>query len=966
MSLNPINITSSTLIANTNNVSIVGNNYIVNLPTTTTTTTTTETVVDSSDIENIEYIVTVQNVSGTNYFFIDGVQSPVLTMKRGSTYTFNQSDSTNINHPIAVKSTSQGSQYTVSTGTPGYSGAQTVYQPAYPSAPSDLRYYCTIHGNGMGNTITMNNPATTTQTIRTTSSSYLDFINSLSNYKGFKIYKPHFHHIHSTYAGNISFIVSSAAGWQDTVIRLWKVSTTTDGSTQYVNIKITNDSEITLASGTDTTKIPSNDIYLKWLVVNDQVNGTQSSFEYPNFSSSFPLSSEQTTYYNYPPVVGENGSAFDFILESGEEYILEYGHSSDSDNGGSYQINIGSLANIESALSVSSSVDSTNAFLGYVDIPSTLGDNKTERAYIFFNLDNSSLSSTGEKGSILLNRIRKNKPVIPEDSTEITPTNNTNTSLSIVQPIRNIPNKFNIDNGGKNFKEGDHIVICNKHSIHENNNIDLFTTYRDGIFTTNKKALYSLIIKVTSVTSNQGIDGIIDTVEIVNFNDIINIEKQTITIPNLSGLSSTSSSYPEQESPYYIFVFDKNYLIDTSSSNLNTECEGAVLTVDNFSTMLFLPDKYVNYEVNYFQNHFVYIPYFNDKYDFFSNTNIIGQNYVYHSSAKDNSNLNVYSSNFLKYSDSISSSNAIPNSNDNAYYRKNISSHKIVELNNNTTDHTSMHKCIPIIFSGIQYLTKFDNIVESSYSQTKPYIIIDSNTKELNNIALSELNIIPFTKDSHNPITFSEKYLVDGNSLKYFKVQLNTFIVPYKFKGIDTINLRYINLHISNEGSDSKQLYGSTNSNGGLLKCTIVEVSESKFIRFECSENPIIQLNIKNNLRIRLYDPENNILEPYDDENHVLIPSNENIQVSITLQFTEIEVHEEITTSSNTEQNYTSTYNKPTTELDTFLPIVQNNNTNIIEEGYISNLENDIKQKQDRPKESIFGNLKHDPKLNKF
>ena len=816
-----------------------------------------------------------------------------------------------------------------------------------------------------------------------THSSTSDLVTLLSSFKGFKIYKTHFHHIHSTYAGNLSFIVSSAGGWQDTSIRLWKVSTTTDDSTQYANIQLTNNSNITLASGTDPTKIPSSNIYLKWLVVNDQVNGTHlkylphvnnnddseipSDFEYPNFSSSFPLSSEQTTYYNSPPVVGENGSAFDFILESGEEYILEYGHAINNDNGGSYQINIGSLTNIESALSVSSSIDSTNAFLGYVDIPSTLEDKQTERAYIFFNLDNSSLSSTGEKGSILLNRIRKNKPIIPEDSTEITPTNNTNTSLSIVQPIRNIPNKFNIDNGGKNFKEGDHIVICNKYSIHESSNIDLFTTYRDGIFTTNKKALYSLIIKVTSVKSLQGIDGIIDEVEIVNFNDIINVENRLITIPNLSGLSSTSSSYPEQESPYYIFVFDKNYLINTSSSNLNTECEGAVLTVDNFSTMLFLPDKYVNYEVNYFQNHFVYIPYFNDKYDFFSNTNIIGQNYVYHSSAKDNSNLNMYSSTFLKYSDSIYSSNAIPNSNDNAYYRKNISSHKIVELNNNTTDHTSMHKCIPIIFSGIQYLTKFDNIVESSYSQTKPYIIIDSNTKELNNIALSELNIIPFTKDSHNPITFSEKYLVDGNSLKHFKVQLNTFIVPYKFKGIDTINLRYINLHISNEGSDSKQLYGSTNSNGGLLKCTIVEVSESKFIRFECSENPIIQLNIKNNLRIRLYDPENNILEPYDDENHVLIPSNENIQVSITLQFTEIEVHEEITTSSNTEQNYTSTYNnKPTNEPLFNVPTVQNNNTNIIEEGYISNLENDIKQKQDRPKESIFGNLKHDPKLNKF
>ena len=413
-----------------------------------------------------------------------------------------------------------------------------------------------------------------------THSSTSDLVSLLSSYKGFNIYKTHFHHIHSTYAGNVSFIVSSAGGWQDTVIRLWKVSTSTDGSTQYVNIEITNNSGITLASGTDATKIPSSNIYLKWLVVNDQVNGTQSSFEYPNFSSSFPLSSEQTKFYNSPPVVGENGSAFDFILENGEEYILEYGHSSDSGSGGSYQINIGSLTNIETALSVSSTIDPTGAFLGYVDIPSTLGNNQNERAYIYFNLDNSSLSSTGEKGTILLNRIRKQKPVIPEDTSEITPMNNTNTSLSIVQPIRNIPNTFKIDNGGENFTVGDHIVICNKYSIHEQNNIDLFTTYRDGIFTTSKKALYSFILKVTSVKTNLGVSGIIDSLEIVNFNDIMNINNPVITIPKLDTLDSTSTSYPDQTSPYYVFVFDKNYLTNTSSSNLNINCRGAELSVN--------------------------------------------------------------------------------------------------------------------------------------------------------------------------------------------------------------------------------------------------------------------------------------------------------------------------------------------------------------------------------------------------
>ena len=71
---------------------------------------------------------------------------------------------------MAIKSDAGGAQTTTVSGTAGQSGATVTYQPAYPSAPSDLRYYCTVHGNGMGNTITMNNPNTTTQDTTTTTS----------------------------------------------------------------------------------------------------------------------------------------------------------------------------------------------------------------------------------------------------------------------------------------------------------------------------------------------------------------------------------------------------------------------------------------------------------------------------------------------------------------------------------------------------------------------------------------------------------------------------------------------------------------------------------------------------------------------------------------------------------------------------------------------------------------------------
>jgi len=142
----------------------------VNFPVTTTSSTTTTTIADPADAESVTYTVTVvQDSGGNNVFAINGVQKPVITMKRGSTYTFNQSHSSNVGHPLRIKSDAGGQQTTTNAGTLG-TDATVVYQPAYPSAPSDLRYYCTVHGNAMGNTITMNNPNTTTQTTTTTSS----------------------------------------------------------------------------------------------------------------------------------------------------------------------------------------------------------------------------------------------------------------------------------------------------------------------------------------------------------------------------------------------------------------------------------------------------------------------------------------------------------------------------------------------------------------------------------------------------------------------------------------------------------------------------------------------------------------------------------------------------------------------------------------------------------------------------
>jgi len=116
----------------------------------------------SSDITSLAgalektYTVTVTNPGSGNVFVLDGSNAPTIEIFRGNTYVFDQSDSSNAGHPIAFKD-SGGSAYTTgvtSTGTPGSSGAKTTF--VVPSnAPSSLRYYCTVHGNAMGNTITV-------------------------------------------------------------------------------------------------------------------------------------------------------------------------------------------------------------------------------------------------------------------------------------------------------------------------------------------------------------------------------------------------------------------------------------------------------------------------------------------------------------------------------------------------------------------------------------------------------------------------------------------------------------------------------------------------------------------------------------------------------------------------------------------------------------------------------------------
>ena len=109
----------------------------------------------------VNHAVTVAVSGGINVYFVDGVANPVLTFVRGNTYVFDVSDGTNTNHPFRFKD-GYGTSFTTgvtASGTEGQANA-TVTIVAGDSTPSALRYYCTVHGNGMGNTIDVNNPNT--------------------------------------------------------------------------------------------------------------------------------------------------------------------------------------------------------------------------------------------------------------------------------------------------------------------------------------------------------------------------------------------------------------------------------------------------------------------------------------------------------------------------------------------------------------------------------------------------------------------------------------------------------------------------------------------------------------------------------------------------------------------------------------------------------------------------------------
>src|SRR6056300_1397505 len=91
-----------------------------------------------------------------NVYFIDGTPTKTLSLIKGFTYVFDLSDGSNSGHPFGFKNASDGA-YTTGVTTSGTAGSAsaTVTLVLATDASEPSRYYCTSHGNGMGNTISL-------------------------------------------------------------------------------------------------------------------------------------------------------------------------------------------------------------------------------------------------------------------------------------------------------------------------------------------------------------------------------------------------------------------------------------------------------------------------------------------------------------------------------------------------------------------------------------------------------------------------------------------------------------------------------------------------------------------------------------------------------------------------------------------------------------------------------------------
>ena len=130
-------------------VQVGSSSYSYNLFTGVTETLTVTVASSTSDHR-------YNGTGSSNKYFINGLPSPYLKLVPGTTYRFDQADSSNSGHPLlfyyeAAKTTAYSTGVTTN-GTPGNAGAYTEIV-ATDSTPTVLHYQCSAHAN-MGNQAT--------------------------------------------------------------------------------------------------------------------------------------------------------------------------------------------------------------------------------------------------------------------------------------------------------------------------------------------------------------------------------------------------------------------------------------------------------------------------------------------------------------------------------------------------------------------------------------------------------------------------------------------------------------------------------------------------------------------------------------------------------------------------------------------------------------------------------------------
>jgi hypothetical protein len=118
-----------------------------------TSSTTSTTSNDNSTYSDNGTIFTVTVISSK--YYIDGILTKSLTLKKGYTYFFDSTDSTTNNHPLFIGTISTGGSYTYEY-TSGVTKSRTTTETLtfiVPSdSPSTLYYNCGNHV-AMGGTI---------------------------------------------------------------------------------------------------------------------------------------------------------------------------------------------------------------------------------------------------------------------------------------------------------------------------------------------------------------------------------------------------------------------------------------------------------------------------------------------------------------------------------------------------------------------------------------------------------------------------------------------------------------------------------------------------------------------------------------------------------------------------------------------------------------------------------------------